>query len=359
MKSILLLFLAALIVATSTRAADDAPPPGFDLQKIVDGVYVAVRKEPPGLFFNCNSVFIINERDVVVVDTNIRPSSAKEVLAALRSLTDKPVRYVVNTHWHDDHISGNQVYRDAFPGVEFIGHESAPGDMATVGASNRKQLHEQGPGFVDEIRAMVGRNESFTREPLTPEERVSHLSDIDQAERYFAEAKAIEIIPPTITVKDRVTLHRGSRTIDIRWLGRAHTAADLVVHLPREGIVLAGDLVVWPVPLIGSTSYPADYASTLEGLLGLKASVIVPGHGPVMRDDTYVNLMIRMLRSLNQQVVAAAARGEKLPELRKGVNLAEFRDAFAGHSKIKRLLFNSYVAGPGVGEAYRQATGEK
>jgi cyclase len=64
-----------------------------------------------------------------------------------------------------------------------------------------------------------------------------------------------------------MTQHHGNRVIEIRHLGRAHTAADLVVHLPKENIAVTGDLVVWPVPLIGSTSYPAEYGATLEKFL--------------------------------------------------------------------------------------------
>jgi alkyl sulfatase BDS1-like metallo-beta-lactamase superfamily hydrolase len=120
-----LALVAALALTPAVSAkptlADPSPAPGsastqnlsasFDLQKVAEGVYAAIRKEPPGLMFNANVVFIINDDDVVVVDTNIMPSSAREALAALRKLTTKPVKYVVNTHWHPDHISGNQVGR--------------------------------------------------------------------------------------------------------------------------------------------------------------------------------------------------------------------------------------------------------
>src|SRR6476646_2323177 len=96
--------------------------PGFKIVKLAKGVYAAIRTEPPGLTVNANSVFIINDNDVVVVDTTLTPGTARETIAALKQLTNKPVRCVINTHWHDDHIMGNQAYREAFPGVELIGH---------------------------------------------------------------------------------------------------------------------------------------------------------------------------------------------------------------------------------------------
>ncbi|HYV07404.1 MAG TPA: MBL fold metallo-hydrolase [Blastocatellia bacterium] len=343
-------------VSSSTKAAAETSSQSFDLQKLAEGVYAAIRKEPPGLMFNANIVFIINDNDVVVVDTNITPSSARESLAALRKLTAKPVKYVVNTHWHPDHISGNQVYRDEFPGVEFIAQATTLEDLPAVGESNRKGLLTNGPRFATQLRSLVEKKKSLTGEDLTEEERAGYLSDAGQLEALVKEAPDIQIMLPTITIEDRLTLRRGDRVIDIRFLGRAHTRADLVVHLPKEGIVITGDIVVWPVPLVGSTSYPLDYGATLEKLLALKASIIVPGHGKVLRDDSYVQLMVRLLSSVKQQTEAAAARGETLEQTRKSVNLDEFRKAFAGDSRFKRFIFDAYVTDPAVEAAFKHSS---
>ena len=88
----------------------------------------------------------------------------------------------------------------------------------------------------------------------------------------------------------------------------------------------------------------------------LKPAVIIPGHGPIMRDDSYVKLMIRLLASLKQQTEAAVARGETLEQARKSVNLEEFRKAFAGESQLRSVIFNMYVTSSGVAAAFRQAS---
>ncbi|HEX8920983.1 MAG TPA: MBL fold metallo-hydrolase [Pyrinomonadaceae bacterium] len=328
----------------------------FEVQKLADGVYAVIRKEPPGLMFDANNLFIIGEQEAIVVDSNFSLASTREVLAALRKLTDKPVRYVVNTHWHDDHITGNQVYREAFPQVEFIGQESAAADMAAVGAKNRKGLQENAPNLIKLFRGQVRDNKNLAGKVLTEEERASYLKDARLLERYFESIPALQIIPPTLTIKDRLTLYRGARRIEILHLGRGHTPADLVVYLPHEGILATGDLVVHPVPLVGSTSLPADYSATLARLLELKPKVIVPGHGSVMRDDLYVRQMIRLLNSIKQQTEAAVKRGETLEQARKSVNLEEFRQAFAGDSQNRSFIFQNYVTAPGVEAAFRQAT---
>jgi cyclase len=327
----------------------------FVIQKLADGVYAAIRKQPPLFSFDPNNVFIINDDDVIVVDSNASLAGTRDLVAALRRLTDKPVRYVVNTHWHDDHIIGNQVWREAFPGVEFIAHASTLRDRPTVGETNRKQMLAGGKAYAERLRSLVEQGKSLAGTPLSDEERANYRGDVAWLERAIAEAPNVKIILPTLTVEDRLTLRRGKRTVEIRHLGRGHTAADLVVHLPEEGIVMTGDLVVWPVPLVGSTSYPAAYSATMEKLIALRASVIVPGHGPVMRDDSYLRLTSRLLASLKDQTAAAVARGETLEQARRSVDLAEFRKMIAGDSMLRRILFGDYVSGAGVAAAFREA----
>lgn len=353
------LALVVLALAAAPRAARAQAAGNFELIKLAEGVYAATRTEPPGLTVNGNSVFIVNDEDVVVVDPTLTPGTAREQIAALRRLTSKPVRYVVNTHWHDDHLLGNAAYREAFPGAEFIAHAATRDYLPAAGLANRRTaMSERGyPGFIGALRRRLERNESVFGGPLDEEERATIASDIRIAERYMAENPSAEVVLPTVTLNDRLTLHRGRRRIDILHLGRGHTSGDVVVHLPAEGIVVAGDLVIHPVPYVGNPqSHPGDWGRTLGRLLALKHAVIVPGHGPVLRDDSYVRLMARLFDSMSRQVAAAAARGETLEQTRRSVNLEEFRKAFAGESRTRRDIFDSYVTGAGLAAAYADAT---
>jgi glyoxylase-like metal-dependent hydrolase (beta-lactamase superfamily II) len=353
MRSLLLVVTAALALGAARPQPDTA---GFEVQKVADGVYAAIRKGPPGLMFDANSIFIVNDADVVVVDTNITPTSARATLAALKALTPKPVRTIINTHWHDDHVVGNQVYRDAFPGVEIIAHARSADAMATTGAANRKQLVQLGPTMVTQLRNSIEQAKSMSGGPINDEERASYRSDVAAAERYFAEAATITNVPPTTVVGDRLAITRGKRQIEILHLGRAHTGEDLVVHLPQDRLVITGDLIAWPIPLIGSTSYPAEFGPALEKLAALKPAVLIPGHGPVMRNLDYVRNEIRLLGSLTEQVRAALARNATIADTRKSVNLAEFEKVFAGDSRLLQYIFGNYVTGSGIPAAYRTLT---
>jgi cyclase len=343
----------------SKPPTDPSVAANFEVQKLAEGVYAVIRKDLPGLMVDANNLFIINDEDVIVVDSNGAPAITREVLAALRKLTDKPVKYVINTHYHDDHIRGNQVYREAFPKVEIIAHRFALDYLPNQGAINRRNFIEGAGGFLKQLKGMLAENRSLLGGEMTAEERDSLNSDTRLVELVLSEAGQAQTLLPTITVDNRLTLYRGNRIIDIRHLGHGHTGADLVVHLPREGIVMTGDLVVAPIPLVGNPqSNIGEWAMALERLTALEAKIFVPGHGPVQRDDAYIKQLAKMFASIRQQTAAAVGRGETLEQARKSVNLEEFRKALAGESRVRKIAFNMYVAGPATAAAFREA-GEK
>ena len=330
---------------------------GFHIEKVSEGVYAAIRNNAPGLGADATSVFLINDEDVVVVDTTGSLAGAREELAELRKLTSKPVRYVINTHWHFDHVTGNQIYREAFPGAEIIASAAMREDMATKAEKSGKEMAAGLPQFIKDLRELIEKKQNFAGEPINDAERKSYQSDIAQAEGVVAEAKDIRITLPTIAIDQTMTLHRGKRTIEIRQLGRSHTRGDIIVWLPEEKIAITGDLVVHPVPLMGSDqSYIGDWSASLEKLRALQPRVIIPGHGDLLRDDKYVTTLIGLTKSLVEQAKAAVARGETLEDARKTVNVDEYRKAIAGDDRLLGFIFRVYVRNAGFAAAYREAS---
>jgi glyoxylase-like metal-dependent hydrolase (beta-lactamase superfamily II) len=357
--------LALALGATATGRAAEAPVTplpqpaaagGFTVEKLADGVYAAIRTDPPGLMVDANSLFIVNDTDVVVVDA---PEASAEMIQALRKVTSKPVSFLVNTHWHDDHVIGNATWRKAYPGVRFIGHASLREYLPQTGLNNRKQMIEGAPQFAGQMQAQMDKGRNLRDEPISDEERVSYASDIRLVKHYAEVVPGTETVLPDIDVEEGLTLTRGKRRIEVRHLGNGHTKADLVVWLPNERIAATGDLVVWPIPLVGSDqSHVRDWPVTLDALLALSPAIFVPGHGPVMRNADYLKQERDLFASINAQVGAAVAGGDTLEATRKAVDLAAFREQFAGASKVRQFAFGMYVAGPAVESAYRDATGK-
>jgi cyclase len=346
----------AVLIGLSVVSAETPSGRHFTIEKLADGVYAVIRREPAGLATHANNVFIVNNDDVMVVDTSQSLALTREVLAELRKITPKPVRYVINTHWHDDHYIGDQVYREAFPDVDIVAHAETLRDLPAEGAANRAQMVKGLPSMIAQIKDALQAGKNLKGAPITDEERDAYASDVAWAERYVREVPDVPILTPSIGVTDHLTLRRGARVIDIRSVGAGHSQADLIVHLPTEKIVIAGDLVIWPVPLAGLKSSIKGWAVALDRIRALQPDVIVPGHGPLMRDDSYLRMMGEMFSSIGAQVDAAVSRRETLEETRKSVQLADWRARFAGSSQLRAFLFDYYVTGPGVAAAYREAT---
>lgn len=326
----------------------------FEIQPLAANVYAVVRKDAPGFAFESNSLVVVGDSGVLVVDAQSNLTTTRRVLDAIRALTPKPVTYLVNTHAHDDHVTGNQVYLDAFPALRIIAHREGREDMATGAVTRRKQFQESLPRTLAFFRGMLDKNAGFDGAPLTAEERDAFASDVAIAEGYTTLPAGFTPTLPMVTFEDRLTLHLDDREIQVVRLGRGHSMGDCVVLLPREGILATGDLVVAPIPLVGTLSWPVDYASTMEKLLALGARTFVPGHGPVLRDDAHVRTIARLLTTIRDGTRAAIARGDSLEATRKGIDLEPFRAALAGDSKLRRQLFDQYVAGPAVARAFEQ-----
>ena len=371
-----LAFVIVLALVPAAAAAQQADP-HFRIEKLADGVFAAVRTDPPGWGANANNLFIIDNDGVVVVDTNFGPSSTRDVLKALRTLTDKPVRFVINTHWHDDHVLGNQVYRDAFPGVQFIAHAATREYLPGKGLEARKQMMQGAQGFGNDLRGFLKSGKSPAGGDLTAEERAAFESDVAMIDSYVADIPSFDVVLPTITVEDKLTLYRGSggandgdpkgspygrgapygRAVVIESVGAGHTAGDLVVYLPAEGILATGDLVVAPIPLVGGDqSHIASWIGVLDRISAVHATTILPGHGPVMHDDSYVKQMAGAFQAIKNYVDTAVARGETLEQIQKSITMDEWRQKFAGDSTLRRAVFRNYLVGPTVIAAYREAT---
>ena len=346
-----LLLLLCLSTAVSVRA-DTIPSRGITVERLADGIYAVLRREPPGLINESNSLLIIGEQDVIVVDAQSSVGRTQETLAALRRLTTKPVRAVINTHWHDDHVFGNGVYRDSFPAVQLLAHAASAEDLAATGLKSRAELEANRDGTRGFLEDLVNKGQSFAGGPLGEEERLSHLAAADLVADYGRAPAGYHPAPPSTLVHDSVTLRQGNRVIQVFYLGKGHSRGDLVVFLPAERIVAAGDLVMFPIQFVGTTSFPADFAATVDRLIALGPTRMVPGHGPVLEGVEHARLISRMLHSLTAQVRSARARGETLDQVKGSVKLEEFSRDFAGESAMLRILFSYYVVTPAVQRAF-------
>ena len=328
-------------------AALAGQPSPYTVQQLAPGVHAMTREWQSGNVADANVLLIINQHDVIVVDANIFPASTRETIAEIRKLTPNPVRYVINTHWHSDHHYGNQVYRDSFPGVEFIQHPNTRADIISRDIpALANNLAKEYPAQVERFRTALRTGKTSRGETVTDSMRVAFKRGEGLYQFFIDDMGSTPIVPGTLLVGDSLTLQRGDRAIVIRYLGRGNTAGDLVVHLPNERIVATGDLVVLPTPF-SFFSHLGDWPGTLRRLKSLDAATIMPGHGDIQRDWSYVDQLIGLIESTWGQVKQAVASGADLETTLKTVNLDQFRGNFGRN-------FDYLFRRPAVEAAYKE-----
>jgi len=345
--------LAASALAVSALAAGAAGGPSgvFDLEikPIRDNVYVLQRADPLRQPVEPNALVIVNESDVVVVDPGGVPLSAENAIRLIRSVTPHPVTVLVNTHWHGDHVLGNQVYRKAYPGVRIVAHVNTLRDIRGKPMEYIGRQDTMFDGVIAEWEALAAKGELSER-------RRAMLPDIKDAKR---ENLRVVLTPPDVTFEDELVLKRGTRDIHIKHLGRGNTEGDAVVWLPRERILATGDLVVAPIPY-GFGSFPREWIATLDKLTRFDFMTLVPGHGEVMVDGdrAQIRLVQSMLREVRRQVAIAVKQGLDLAATRDFVDLKEYERRIAGDDKTRQILFNAWWKDPIVRSAWLEARGE-
>jgi glyoxylase-like metal-dependent hydrolase (beta-lactamase superfamily II) len=341
--------IAGLGFWTGTRAVPDP-----EIVPLAPNVYAAIRNAPLGLAGNANSLIIVRANDVIVVDAQFTRQATLENLAAIRRLTQLPVSHVINTHWHDDHLAGNQVYRDAFPNVRFVMHANTAEDLVTLGAPNREGQVKFAPPTLARFERLLASGLGIDSTPASAAERASVTNAIGIMRQYVAEAPGFRAIQATDTVRTQRTLGAGDDRVDIRWFGRANTRGDLVVALPGRGIVATGDLVVAPVQY-AFNSYPAEWIAVLDSVLAMRPRIVVPGHGPVMRDVSYVESIRRMLARIRDETAASVERGDSVAATLRSVKLDDERRRVTADEKWMNSMFRSFFLEPAVRRAYEQA----
>jgi glyoxylase-like metal-dependent hydrolase (beta-lactamase superfamily II) len=337
-----LVALGAIVVASGVAIADSSVTTQRSITRVADGVYSIRHADAPDTNPQGNTTVIIGERAVLVVDSAYLPSSATEDIAQIRRWTDRPVRYVLNTHWHPDHQRGNSVYVDAFPHVTIVAHAETAKLMASYDAANRERYP----------RLLQTMQEKLKKEPDAELQKT-----VEGRTRVLADLQRSRLQLPTLTFDSELTVDLGNRIVEIRHSGIGDTRGDAWVYLPKEQVLVTGDLLVAPVPYFFA-GYPEAHARSLHRLLELDAKAIVPGHGDVMHDKTYMRAVVEMVDTIVGQVNAAIVRigslSARLEDVRPQIDVADYRRRFAGDDPHNQEYFDESIEGL-IKDAFYQA----
>ena len=311
------------LVNESVSESQGQAGPAYRFEELADGVHFAIGTG--AMTVMSNAMVIINDDHVMLVDTSVTPAAAGALVSQINAeLTDKPIRYVFNSHYHFDHAHGNQIFGD---GVEIIGHEY----VRTMHLSNVLEQRTNRsftaiiPDQLEELKSQIAGT-------TDPEVRGRLEADLVVREAHWNALQETVVTPPNVTYRDVMTLHKGGREVQLRFVGRGHTGGDTMIFLPAEGIVFTGDFFLGApgeprLPYMGD-AYADEWSDSIQRLKSLDFDLIVPGHGTPLREREQLTYLQRYLHDLWSQVEGFRNEGLSVEQAARRIDLSKHAEHY-------------------------------
>ncbi len=358
MRARLSLFVWLLLAASLSLPAQAEGLFALEWKELARGVWVGQRPDPMRYPVVCNTVIVEGRDGILVFDAGGFPAQGEQVFAKVKALTPKPVTHIVISHWHGDHNRGIQPLLDAFPGAKVVSHTFTRDAMLGAPMQSIFKAERDGGALktAESVKKALADDKAIDGSSISAAERAYWERFIADAELHQAEIMRMTIVAPTITFDRELDIDLGGRTVQLRHFGWGNTKGDVVMTLGAERIVAAGDTVVAPVPY-GFGSYPESWASVLKRIKDTRYVTLIPGHGPLLTDTSYVDLLIETLQSVAAQVGALAAEGKSLDAVREAVDFSKVEPRFTHGDPILTRFFSLFFKQPIVQAAYNVAKG--
>lgn len=351
-------FLVSLLGAAASRAAwaraqsADAGERLFDIEKTAEGVYLAAAR--PAALLNCNAAVFVNARDILVVDAHSKPSAAAALVAQIRrEVSPKPVRYIVNTHFHWDHTQGMAAYRRLAPQAGVLASTTTRRLLAEHGA---KRL----AASLDSLRQNLEGMKQKLASARAAAEKSYYQRMVTGIADYIREMQDYAPELPDITFDDHLVIHDPAHELHLVFRGRAHTASDVCVFCPQKRALATGDLLHGFVPGMGD-GYPLEWPTTLGRLGELDFTHVLPGHGALQHGRERLRQMTAYLNELNERVAAGKRAGRSVEEMQAALTPATLRsldpNGYGGY--IEATLDKFTLRAPEVSAAAAMAAAVK
>ncbi len=241
----------------------------FSIHPLAEGIYALISAEQGGAMSNAGIIDMGGY--TLIFDTFNTPQAGKDLRKAALCLLDQPIGYVVNSHWHGDHVRGNQFF---------------PGEIIVSSSRTRELMQETQPQWLARMKPLLPEADiAEAAAKLSAEHEQEKRLPLASEHNYLLEIResieTLAVTYPELTYERQLTLHGSKRSVRLMSLGRAHTACDSILYSPADSLVFAGDLIAASNHPLFTDGDPHSWLNALGELEKLGAKQIVPGHGPV------------------------------------------------------------------------------
>lgn len=304
-------FVLLIFVSVTARSQ---PVYHYDVTKVMDGIYLLEPVINDYRWVTANVIVIVNDNDVMVVDSGLTPAAGAEAIKEIRRITSKPVKYLVNTHWHGDHWQGNEAFVAAYPGVEVVASAEGRNGIMRNGMLWVRQFYNKYLQLmIDDYEATIQKGITREGKKLSEPEMNTLKAGLADVKLDLAAIKSLKVTPPTLTFEKQMTITKGSREIQLHHLGWGNTTGDAIVYLPAEKLLITGDLVVSPSPY-ESASFSREWFETSKKLREFSFNYLLPGHGKLQTDASYLDYLNALFAEIIKQINAAFTQGKNTVE---------------------------------------------
>lgn len=341
----------------------ELPPPAsrvhtefhYDTVRVAEGITTFI-EGPSHAMVQGNITLIAGSKAALVIDSGHYPAVALRVIADMRKLTSKPVRYLAITHWHMDHYMANAQFAEEFPGLTIIAQNFTAPMMDKYGA----RYVNYGAKVDDNLkplREMLASNKAPDGTDLAPDRRARIETVIREVEAAKPEFALMRYRGADLTFENEIDIDLGDRVVKLMHLGRGNTAGDLFAYVPDAKVLITGDILVHPIPF-SYGSYLTEWPVVLKKLADFDATAIVPGHGPVMHDKVYLNDVRELLEAVFAEVKRVWKPGMSADDVRKAIDLSAQRDKFCHGDKTMEKNFDASIETAAVDRAVQELEGK-
>ncbi|MDQ2768296.1 MAG: MBL fold metallo-hydrolase, partial [Gemmatimonadota bacterium] len=312
-----------------------------------------------------NETLIEQSDGLVLIDAGKTRGAGERIVALIKSISAKPVKAVIITHWHQDHVMGLGPIMEAWPTAKVISSVATRDHILNEKsyAGSPLSLAETGERDRSRAKALAQYAKDYganLRDPkLSGEERRGWADVVGVLNLRIADERGSYLVVPTVTFTRDYRIDDAIAPVEARAIGRAHTDGDIIVWAPKQRVVASGDMIVSPIPYGGTNVL--EWAATLRALRSLHPLAIVPGHGDVETDLTYVDKMIAALTEMTAKATRLASGPALVDDsVQAKIDLSAQRKIFAGDDRWLGYWFDGYFA-PNAVEAYdelRKAKGK-